>query len=226
MNIIEPLYQAHQRRLAGTGRADDAEPLASRNVEAQIAEQEIAVGKAEADVLEPDGSPLRDERLHPWKIGYRVRRADFPQGFRDQPQLLSRAEEGKGEVAGAVEYAECQRAHQYHLAGCDPVLAPELERPRQYGSRHQPQEQIVQDSGFLLVHPAPLLAFGFQSQMPGQALPLALPGGECLYRPDISHDVDQFAIRARTLFSITTVYGLAAPAAQNQASADDRDKDA
>ena len=128
-HVVEPLQQREQRRLAAAGLADQPDALARLDPQAEIVEQPFAARIAERDVLQLDAGAEAEQRRGLRMVAQIVRHQQGRERFGQPRQMLRDVDQRHRKVARRVQHRQAERAGEHDVAGRDPALLPQQDRP-------------------------------------------------------------------------------------------------
>ena len=124
-DVVEALQQREQRGLAAAGLADQADPLAGLQPQAEPFEHLLPAGIAERDVVEGDRRAAADQRLGLRVVAQLMRHQQRRDRLGQPRDMLGDVDQRDREIARGVEDGEAERADQHHVAGGGAALLPQ-----------------------------------------------------------------------------------------------------
>ncbi len=123
LHVVEALQQRKQRGLAAAGMANQPDPLAGPEADAEILENPPPVGIAEIDVLEFHAGAAADQRLRLGMVAQIVRHQKRRDGLGKPRDVLGDVDQRHREVARRAQHRERERAGEHDVAGRRLALA-------------------------------------------------------------------------------------------------------
>ena len=135
LDVVEALQQHEQRGLAAAGLADQSDPLAGLQAQAEAFEHLQPARILERDVVEGDRRAGPDQRLGFGVIAQFMRLQQRRDRFRHPRDMLGDVDQRDGEIARRIQDGKAERADQHDVAGGGAALLPELDAPRRAARR-------------------------------------------------------------------------------------------
>ena len=131
VDVVKPLQQHEQAGLAAAGLADQPDPLACIDAEAELVEHLQAAGIAERYLVEDDRRPGPYQRLGLGMVAQFMGNQKRCGRLRQPRDMLGDIDQRHREIARGIQNGKPQGADQHHVAGGGAAALPQHDRPGQ-----------------------------------------------------------------------------------------------